>query len=577
MSRITFLYGTETGTAQEIAENFAFVACSSSTIQCSVMEADALPVESWKDHSPIVFFCSTTGQGDAPMTLQNSWNLLRTYDAPSMMGLRYAVFGLGDSTYSKFNVMAKMLHNRLQQLGGSPLVARGLGDDEDAGGYAEEMNKWAPKLWEALDITAAALKISDATIFRKYKVRFPQSEGWVCSEGGSEPRSGFGSKCTVVANHRITAAEHFQTVHHIEIDRPQGASLHALSVVGVWPKNNPSLVDRLAKACGLDCKDQVFVEYEVGNYSSRDRSDIRFMGRQLAVGPLLADHFDLEAAVSRTFLRALATVASDPEEKERLLELAADDRLVEFTDYAYREKRNCVEVIEDFSSCKVSLELILGFLKKLHPRYFSVSSSPKNDSGPVSLTVAKLEFVTPMHRQRSGLCSKQLCEAQPGDSFQCCVKEDTHALEISSTTPLLLIGPGTGIAPLRALIREYPTNKVLLYRGCRFHEKDNLYRCEWEDYEKARPATFRQHLAVSRENRPLRYVHHLMAQEPNAREIASLIREGAVIVVCGNSKQMPKDVERTLESIGEVLLPECGGNLLKVLKKENRLFFDTWS
>ena len=112
---------------------------------------DDLPCSQWSSLGcPVVIVCSTTGQGDMPLTMRNTWEMLRMSDAPDMEGLNYAVFGLGDSSYEKYNYAAKLLHNRLKQLGGEPLVNRGLGDDLDRAGYEEAMIPWMNELWEAL-------------------------------------------------------------------------------------------------------------------------------------------------------------------------------------------------------------------------------------------------------------------------------------------------------------------------------------------------------------------------------------------------------------------------------------------
>lgn len=583
--KLTVLYGTQTGVAEEVAESIAFAAIQAN-IQVHVSPADAVPLTDWPQLSPVLFICSTSGQGDAPESIKQSWNNLRMPDAPSMSDLKYAVFGLGDSSYSKYNYMGKMLHNRLGQLGGVALVHRGLGDDQDAGGFLEQLNPWLRLLWTALGIENFP---GDGLGGCKVTPKFSVTTDETVSEGVNPmvPRNIPTTMLRVAFNERLTAQDHFQAVHHVGFQRLSSTQFHCGDVLSVYPRSSMALANELIRRCRFDGDEQVTVRLSYNETGLSVTTNAGFLGRSLPLRYLLVHYFDLEATTSRSFLAMLRTTTENEEEIERLTELAADNKLDEYHSYCYREKRNVVEVLSEFPSCFPSLNLVLSFLKPMRPRRYSISSGPTADSDVVTITVARFEFTTPYRRNRRGVCSTMLCGAAPGDEIECCVEPSTLVpFDLESghcQVPMILIGPGTGIAPLRGIIREAVvcnwTAPIHLFCGFRNEAKDFLHGSEWAQL--VRDGNIILHTSFSRDGKDKKYVQHALVEPKTAKEIASLMADNAFILVCGNSKQMPKDVERALTSIAETYI--CSGDsnkataLMKTLRSEGLFVMDTWS
>ncbi|RNF17854.1 NADPH-dependent FMN/FAD containing oxidoreductase [Trypanosoma conorhini] len=221
----------------------------------------------------------------------------------------------------------------------------------------------------------------------------------------------------------------------------------------------------------------------------------------------------------------------------------------------------------------------------MRPRLFSISSAPSLDLAEIHLTVAELSWQTPLKRSRKGMCSSYLAAAVAGDVFTCFLWRGSLPVP-SKPTPLICVGTGTGIAPLRSLIRECAASTsvwgdvpILLVFGCRHEGKDYLYADEWKELSRDRLKQLKVLPAFSRDGDKKFYVQHQLGR--HARRVAALLDEGACIYVCGNSTPMPKDVALTFEDI--VTQCCCGGDevrgqeYMKQLRKQGRYVVDSWS
>ncbi|CBH10482.1 NADPH--cytochrome p450 reductase, putative [Trypanosoma brucei gambiense DAL972] len=600
---ITILYGTQTGSAEQLAFTFASLAIKRGFKRCVCLPADEFPLDKWRDATPLVIICSNANQGEAPDSIRISWAQLLHSTAPSMDGLRFAVFGTGDSIYPKFNYMAKMLHNRLRQLGGTPLLNRGLGDESDRKGYDEVFLPWVLELWRALGLVSeddSHLKEenpSDAPLLCKYEVVPCNDES--APQGGVDVavrRREPVFNCRLVQNKRLTAEDHLQAVHHIAFSRettPAEGSLlpydtplafEVGDALGVYCTNEDAIIDRVLTQVNED-GDKVVCIKPNNSQGIIQQQEQPFFNRPMTLRFFLKHYVDLEAVVSRSFFRMMAHYAEDAELKERLWELSSSDNLDDFMWYCQREKRNVAEVLDDFRAVRPPLPLLLSFMPPMRARLFSISSSPYVDCDTFHLTVALVEWQTPYKRTRRGLCSSRLTSAKPSDVFTCFLWDGTM-ITPSTPAPLLCVGTGTGVAPIRSLIRECAGHSdiwgevpILLFFGCRNETKDYLYQQEWADLKRDHLKQLQVLPAFSRDGEKKFYVQHQIGR--HARRVAKLLDAGAIIYVCGNSKQMPKDVATTFEDV--VTQCCCEGDeaksqeYMKQLRKQGRYVVDTWS
>ncbi|KPI87078.1 Nadph-cytochrome p450 reductase-like protein [Leptomonas seymouri] len=627
MEKLTILYGTQSGNAERLALRISRLALGQGVKCVHCLPADDVPICEWpRTGGPVVFLCSNANQGEAPNTFRRSWvSLLQPDTAPAscMASLQYAVYGLGDSLYLKFNYMAKMLHNRLKQLGGTPLVMRGLGDESDARGFEETLAPWLQELWSALGLMNGAANTADPR-----RSRYPQQDVPYFPLYSVQPfRSITASPdafqqllcyaepvftCEVVSNRRITTSSCNQVVHHIELrirptaeNAPTPTSASTVydvgDALGVYCPNRPELVEELLQRLHRD-GDEVVVVQPDASYGLIEQPARPFFGRPLTLRSLLSHYVDLDAVVTQEFMWMLAhEVQGDDDDahdfRERLYELGNPSNVNDYLQYAHREKRNVCEVLHDFKSLHPSLEMVLTFATPMLPRYFSIASAPSLDGpGHFDLCVGLLDWHTPLKRHRTGLCSSHLVNAQPGSNLTCFVWQGSLGLP-AAPLPLLCIATGTGIAPIRAVLRQvaglaaqgWKDVPVVLVFGCRHEAEDYLYREEWVELKaKGLLPSLTVIPAFSRDTPKKIYVQHKLGE--HARLVSSFVQPEdneahklpGALYVCGNAKQMPKDVQRAMEQI--VLATVAGledeasaAAYVRGLTRVGRYQVDTWS
>lgn len=630
MEKLTILYGTQTGNAERMALRVSRLALRQGVKSVRCQPADEVPVHTWPHlGGPVLVLCSNANQGDSPNTFRRSWAaLLQPDTAPPgcMAGLDYAVYGLGDSLYMKFNYMAKMLHNRLRQLGGTPLVMRGLGDESDAKGLEETLTPWLAEVWAALGIAQVCVG-SGAAVAPRYPQQdvpyFPlyslQPQSAPTAHGSVAASSHFLEpvlECEVVTNRRITSPSCNQAVHHLQLRvcaSSDGAEAAASSydigdALGVYSPNRPELVEELLVRLQRS-GEEVVTLFPDASHGLAQQPSRPFFGRPLPLRTLLTRYFDLDAVVTQEFMWMLAHEvpgSEDDEEahdfRERLYELGNPSSVNDYLQYAHREKRNVCEVLHDFKHLHPSLEMVLTFATPMLPRYFSIASAPSLDgAGRFDLCVGQLDWQTPLKRHRTGLCSTYLTRAEPGSRLSCFVWQGTLALP-ATPSPLLCIATGTGIAPIRALLRQvaglsehgWRTVPVVLVFGCRHEAEDYLYREEWAELQTSGALSNLTVIpAFSRDTAKKIYVQHKLGE--HAKLVSRFVQpedggevgEAAVtlpgaVYVCGNAKQMPKDVHHAMEQIVEATVAgvadeAAAAAYVRSLTRVGRYQVDSWS
>eukprot|EP00759_Apiculatamorpha_spiralis_P052920 PhF_6_TR6059/c0_g1_i1/m.8778 len=580
---VRILYGTQTGTAIEVSQRIAFdlsQRCpSSSRIILSSMNDANVWEESTLGPILLIFVVSTTGQGEIPATMQQTWMKLLSATAPKLpSATRFAVFGLGDSSYEKYNYVAKMLHNRLVQLSDSsrPLVHRGLGDDQDTKGYLQELLPWLQQLYGAMGLSSILTTTPPPWfVVESFAGHGSTSHTFTRSlPPGSTPSF----LSTITRNDRITSADHFQDIREFNFDVPATVSWDPGDVVGVYPENPKEIVEEMCARLGVKPSEIVRVQRNPVSMVTCVGSEYTVLsseGQCFTMHQLLTSVLDIMSVVSTTFLMILSQFTPCEEEQERLQELSSTEGAVDFMYYATRERRNYFETLQDFPKSNIPLSYLVSFVRFLMPRYFSIASAAK----PMALTVGIVEYTTPYKRSRRGLCSGYLADLRPGDVIPMFItKTGLVHFQYDTQSPVILIGPGTGIAPCRAIAQFRKQNgcdsRDVLFYGCRYEDKDYLYRDEIEQHPS-------HYVAISRGKSGHRtYVQHLM-QEPS---VAALLRtiifeEQGVVVISGNAKKMPQDVKKAFVAI----LQGCSGDgmseadavkYLNTMMKSRRYFVD---
>ncbi|KAL6761786.1 hypothetical protein V8C86DRAFT_3013104 [Haematococcus lacustris] len=644
-SPILILYGSQSGNAQDVAERMAREA-RFMRLMPRCMAMDAYDVSRLPSEQLALLVTSTTGQGDVPDNMRSFWRFLLRKSLPpdSLSGLRCAVFGLGDSGYAKYNVAAKKLLRRLEGLGAKLLLPLGLGDDQHANGYEAGLDSWLAALWPLARRAAGCLPegvplpvLTEASQLQLGQPRFhitllppatapaaavsnssltwPNDTPPATSASGSRaedraagkeqqqagregislpangaPPVGYETQPATASqseagravqasqerpgSQRVTAASHFQDTRLLELQLEEGVTYEPGDVLAVLPRPPGSAVDALLERLQLD-----------GEQVDHARAK-----------PCLQGAIDISGASPRRyFFQVLHHFASEEREKERLAYFGSPEGREDLYRYNQREGRTLLEVLMDFPSARLPLAWLLEAAPPLRPRYFSIASSIRCCGAhphEAHLLVALVEWRTPCQRIRRGLCSSYLAAAQLGEEVACWVQRGALRMPADRRLPLLLIGPGTGVAPFRAFLEErQPPAPGLavpgspapchLFFGCRSASSDFYFQHQWQQLQQQgvlAPAPLGLVTAFSRDQGKKVYVSHKLME--HGADVWGLLEQGALVYVAGSAKNMPQGVLGALEGIAQQhggLSLEAATQFMKQLELKGRYWVEAWS
>ncbi|XP_073908843.1 NADPH-dependent diflavin oxidoreductase 1 isoform X5 [Castor canadensis] len=544
----------------------------------------------------VIFVCATTGQGDPPDNMKNFWRFIFRKNLPSnsLCQMDFAVLGLGDSSYTKFNFVAKKLHRRLMQLGGSALLPACLGDEQHELGPDAAIDPWMGDLWEkVLELYPVphdlAMIPPGVPLPSRFTFQFLQDVSSTVSE---EPRvasldpPGPPSEflpflAPMVANQRVTGPSHFQDVRLIDFDiTGSSISFSAGDVVLIQPSNSAIHVQQFCQVLGLD-PNQWFV------LQAREPGVPCPPGlpQPCSVHHLVSQHLDIASVPRRSFFELLACLSPHGMEREKLQELSSAQGQEEFCEYCTRPRRTILEVLCDFphTAGAIPPDYLLDLIPRIRPRAFSIASSLLVHPARLQILVAVVQYQTRLKEPRRGLCSSWLASLDPAQGpvqVPMWVRPGGLTFPGTPDTPVIMVGPGTGVAPFRAAVQERVAQGQtgnFLFFGCRQRDQDFYWEAEWKELEKRGCLTLVT--AFSREQKQKVYVQHrLREQGPLIWEL--LDHDGAYFYLAGNAKYIPSDVMEALTAIfrkdGGLSEPDAAAYLAR-LQRTLRFQTETWA
>lgn len=525
--------------------------------------------------SKALFLCSTYGEGEptdnsativmdmkqrAPGDDEQEEKKETEGSVPCLGGLDYLVFGLGNTQYEHYNAMGKFFDNSLEKLGGRRVAPIGLGDDDND--LEEDFEKWKDNvLWPTLkkmyikEGTVMTAPKKDATPETPYVVEFVDTPagkrgGLSHNEIHNSSRHYFTSvDCNVTVNRELRSKEDAGSTVHVEIDvsNAKDFSYQTADNLGVLPVNNDEVVEAVASALDYDL-DAMFTVKAAPNHEWHGAP----FPLPISVRECLARYCDLTSAPRRSDLKLLASYATDPIDKSALLRLSSKEAKAEYREKIVDAHVGLVDLFKLCPSIEAPLEHFLSFCPRLVPRYYTISSSSSVHPKSVHLTVSVTETKKKDGSVYKGICSSHLAKTKNVRVF---CRESTFRLPQDSTKPILMIGPGTGFAPMRALLQERKHQRDslgkkvganVLYFGCKKQSMDYIYQDEIAKYQ-ADGVLDELYVAFSREQKEKVYVQNLLAQ--NRKETWELVKnQGAYLYVCGGVK-MGQDVSEAFRSI----------------------------
>ena len=531
---LDILFGTQTGTAESLAEDAAELARAKGYAP-RVAELDEIEMDHLATMEDGLVVVSTYGEGEMPDNAELFWNALTSSTAPRLEQLNFGVLALGDTSYEHFCQAGKLIDMRLEQLGAKRMLAR-VDCDVD---YEE-----AAEAWIAEAIPEAAPGAATAAVEapkRAAKSQWNRKNPYVS---------------TMLDNRILSGAKSAKEIRHIAFDLgDSGMTYEAGDALGVMPVNAPDLVEMWLDR--LDADQDTIID-----------------GHDVPLGTLLSTGLEIMTP-SRELIRGLEPLVKDQE----LSHVVGNGDKEALEDYLWG--KDALDLLNLNSSLELDPAQIVGWLKPLQHRAYSISSSPNAHPGEVHLTVAAVRWMYE-GRPHRGVASTFLADHVPEGANAGIFMTPNKAFRVpqDNDVPMIMVGPGTGVAPFRAFLEERQARGAegtnWLFFGDQHRASDFIYRDEIRSFSESGLLT-RLDLAFSRDQVDKIYVQHRMIE--NGKDLFSALEDGGHFYVCGDATRMAKDVDAALHKI----IAEHGGlsddgavAYVNELKREKRYVRDVY-
>jgi NADPH-ferrihemoprotein reductase len=607
-------FGSQTGTAEEFAKTLEKEG-KQNGFDAKVLDLEDFEPDQIGEDGFAMFAVATYGEGDPTDNAIDFHRWIkdkeRDLDENTLKGLKFTVFGLGNRQYEQYNEMGRFVNKRLEALGAQRVFDYGEGDDD--GTLDEDFEQWREKLWPSLRGTFLGREAASSFDDTVLAVEEPtlQYEVVMMEQGSDSGKNveeitarararnidhvlkkglkvDLGSKpyfkavrANVVSSVELRQNISTTSTRHIEIGL-DGTGVEYLTAdnLSVCPENDPDLVESVGDRLHYDLNRWFVLRRVVGD----DANDRPLFPTPCTVRHALSKHCDLTSTARKTVLPAIAYFANDPAERDRLLFLSSSEGKEEYNATIATSRRTIPELLWLFPSVQIPFAYLIELLPRLQARDYTISSSSLCQPSQVSITVSLVNEGKPEGRFHRGVCSNYLGELAVGTSLNILVKPSSFRLPTDPQTPIIMVGPGTGIAPMRAFLQErqhqkhelgFNVGKTVLFFGCRRRDEDFIYEQELLSYTQNGTLT-NLFTAFSRENSMKKvYVQHLLAEEGDM--VFELVdQQNAYFFVCGGTS-MGTDVNKALEQIFDSHGVANVKEYMNRLKASGRYVQELWS
>ncbi|MCL6329099.1 NADPH-dependent assimilatory sulfite reductase flavoprotein subunit [Pectobacterium jejuense] len=505
---ITLISASQTGNARRVAEQLRDDLLAAK-LSVNLVNAGDYKFKQIGQEKLLLIVASTQGEGEPPEEAVALHKFLLSKKAPEMKDTAFAVFGLGDTSYEFFSKAGKDFDSRLAELGAERLLDR-VDADVDYQGLAEQ---WRRQL---VDILQARVPVQGEAVAQI------AAQGALDEITSSPYSKSSPLHATFAVNQKVTGRNSEKDVRHIEIDLgDSGLRYQPGDALGVWFDNDPALVQELLELLWLKGDESVSVD-----------------GKTLPLSQALKSHFELTQNTA-PIVEKYAALSRN----ETLLSLLADKPALQ----QFAQRTPLVDMVRQ-APTELTAEQLLSLLRPLTPRLYSIASSQAEVESEVHITVGVVRYEYE-GRERAGGASSYLADRlSEDDEIRVFIEHnDNFRLPANSDAPVIMIGPGTGIAPFRAFMQQRDADgaegKNWLFFGNPHFTEDFLYQVEWQRYVKDGLLT-NIDLAWSRDQAHKVYVQDKLREK--GAEVWRWIQDGAHLYVCGDANRMAKDVERAL-------------------------------
>nr|WP_319484840.1 sulfite reductase flavoprotein subunit alpha [uncultured Cohaesibacter sp.] len=533
------LYGTQTGNSEGLAEDFG-AALRADGINAVVASLDEVEVEALVDMHYVFLITSTYGEGEMPDNAQMFWDALKGSDAPRLEHLHFAVLALGDTAYDGFCEAGKQFDLRFEQLGAKRLTTR-VDCDVD---YEESAEGWMTSSRD--ELAKLNPEGGDGKLAEAASVGTKAKSKWSRKNPFEAP---------VTVNHLLSGEGSAKEIRHYEFDLSNdGPTYEAGDALNVIPTNDPALVADWLAYLGAS-------------------GDTAVAGKDVSLEELLFSQLEISTPSSE-FIKAI----SDRSDDEHL------KHIVDFNDKeameAYLWSKDALDIARLHPKAKFSVAELIGMFKPLQHRAYSISSSSKMHESSVHLTVASVRYES-HGRKHGGVASCFLADRVGQEKARVFISPNkSFRVPENNDVPMIMVGPGTGIAPFRAFLQERQAIGAKgfnwLFFGDQHEKTDFIYKDELAKMQ-ADGVLNRLDLAFSRDQAQKIYVQTRMKE--NGKELYAALQEGGHFYVCGDASRMAKDVDRALHAVisDQAGLSDDGAmDYVNQLKKEKRYVRDVY-
>ncbi|ORY06097.1 hybrid cluster protein [Basidiobolus meristosporus CBS 931.73] len=559
--RMLILYGTQTGTTEsyaKIVQTFAKIR----SFDVRLARMDEVAHESLPTEPLIVFLSSTFYNGEFPDSAASLWSYLKRQDhSPNLFRhTRYAVFGLGNRTLQEnFNKAAKLLDQRMSELGGFNIMPVGMGDEYDPNGHETAFRPWLKAFWTKLTGSDVKMTLPVSVQIQQSNRTVPEvnHEGYI--------------KVPVVSNKRLTSPDYERTGCMVTFDISQtNQEYQVAGHVQVFPENPDELVVRAARRLDVDL--DMVVEIQ-------PMDDSVALPTIVTIRQLLKNYLDISSIPSRALVEGFSCLASDINEQEALESLASDMLAGNmYMKLSTSTVFSVVDVLERYPSVKISLEQFISNIPKISSRYYSIASSPLVSKDKIDIVFFVEEWATETGGRFQGLTSTYLSKKSP-DVADPYVFLKIHAglvhLPERLDTPILGVALGSGIGVFRSILQHrevlleqgHEMTRIRLYYGMRYYEHEYLFKDELDNF--TRKGLVEVIDAASRDHKKNCAVRMLDFPE----KVTDYLDNNGMYLYCGLGGLIPGAMEIT---IGECLQAnkqvsyEESLEIIANLRKQNR-------
>ncbi|KAF4764579.1 hypothetical protein N7455_009459 [Penicillium solitum] len=626
-------YGSQTGTAEDYASRLAKEGSQRfglKTMVADIEDYDYENLDKFPDDKVAFFVLATYGEGEPTDNAVEFYQFFTGEDVAFESGasaddkplssLKYVTFGLGNNTYEHYNAMVRQVDTALTKLGAQRIGTAGEGDD-GAGTMEEDFLAWKEPMWAALS-DAMNLQEREAIYEAVFSVveddeKSPEEESVYLGEPTASHREGrtkgpFSAHNPYIAP--VVESSELFTVKdrnclHMEISiAGSNLSYQTGDHIAIWPTNAGAEVDRFLQVFGIEEK-----RHSVINVKGIDVTAKVPIPTPTTYDAAVRYYMEVCAPVSRQFVSTLAAFAPDEESKTEIVRLGNDK------DYFHEKITNqCFTIAQALQSITskpftaVPFSLLIEGLNKLQPRYYSISSSSLVQKDKISITavVESVRLPGASHIVKGvttnyllALKQKQNGDPSPdphgltysingprnkydGIHVPVHVRHSNFKLPSDPSKPIIMVGPGTGVAPFRGFIQERAAlaakgekvGTTLLFFGCRKSNEDFIYKDEFKTFQDQMGDSLKIITAFSREGSEKVYVQHRLKE--NAELVSELLKQKANFYVCGDAANMAREVNLVLGHIiaqQRGLPAEKGEEMVKHMRSSGSYQEDVWS